>query len=82
MCLAAPGRIMAIFGESALRTARIDYGGLIKEASLAFLPDARAGDYVIVHAGVAISQLDEAAADRALEEIERLAIDTEKPEAD
>ena len=60
MCLAVPGRITSIQGEDPLsRCGRIDFGGVFKEASLAFVPEAKVGEYVIVHAGFALSRLDE-----------------------
>lgn len=63
MCLAVPGRIVGIQGKEPLwKTGRVDFGGVIKEVSLACVPEAGLGEYVIVHAGVAISRLDEAEA--------------------
>ncbi len=60
MCLAVPGKILSISGEEPLaRTGKIDFGGIHKEVSLAYLPEATVGDYVIVHVGFAISRLDE-----------------------
>jgi hydrogenase expression/formation protein HypC len=60
MCLAIPGKITSISGEEPLtRMGKIDFGGILKEASLAYVPDASIGDYVIVHVGFAISRLDE-----------------------
>jgi hydrogenase expression/formation protein HypC len=60
MCLAIPGRILEITGEDDLsRAGRIDFGGIIRVASLATVPEARVGDFVIVHAGVALNVLDE-----------------------
>ena len=74
MCLAVPGRIESISGEDAwMRTANVSFGGVIKEVNLAYLPDVKAGDYVIVHAGFALSQVDEAEAVRMFEELSRLA---------
>ena len=70
MCLAVPGRILGIQGEESLwRTGRVDFGGVIKEVSLACVPDAQPGEYVIVHAGVAISRLDQEEASRMLESL-------------
>jgi hydrogenase expression/formation protein HypC len=67
MCLAVPGRIRRIWGESPLaRTGEIEFGGIAKEANLAFVPEARPGDWVLVHAGIAIAQLDAEAAERTL----------------
>ena len=67
MCLAVPGQITAIQGDDALsRTGKVSFSGVIKEASLALLPEAHVGDYVIVHAGFAISLLDAEEAQRTL----------------
>jgi len=74
MCLAVPGRIVSITGEDPwTRTAKVSFGGVVKEVNLAYLPDAKAGDYVIVHAGFALSQVDEAEALKMFEELSRLA---------
>ena len=68
MCLAVPGKIVSISGEDPLsRTGKIDYGGILKEASLAYVPEAKAGDYVIVHVGFAISRVDEDEAQKVFE---------------
>ena len=67
MCLAIPGKITSITGEDLLRTGKIDFGGVIKEANLAYVPEAKQGDYVIVHVGFAISRLDEAEAKKVFE---------------
>src|SRR3974390_1159135 len=77
MCLAIPGKITSISGDDPLiRTGKIDFGGIIKEASLAYVPEANVGDYVIVHVGFALSRLDEAEAQKVFEylrEMEALA---------
>jgi len=68
MCLAVPGKIIGIAGEDELsRLGRIDFGGVIKEASLAYVPEAEIGDYVIVHAGFALNRVDEAEAQKVFE---------------
>ena len=60
MCLAIPGKVASISGaDPVTRMGKVDFGGVVKEASLAYVPEAKVGDYVIVHAGFAISQLDE-----------------------
>jgi hydrogenase expression/formation protein HypC len=65
MCLAIPGKILTIAGDDALmRTARVDFGGIVKEINLAFTPEAVLGDYVLVHVGFAIAVIDEAEAQR------------------
>ncbi|MFO0695350.1 MAG: HypC/HybG/HupF family hydrogenase formation chaperone [Polyangiales bacterium] len=73
MCLAVPGRLVAIeHDDPAHPHGRVDYGGVARRASLALLPEAQVGDWVIVHAGVAISVLDEAEAAASLAELEAL----------
>ena len=62
MCLAIPGRVTAVFDADGLRMGKIDFGGVVKDVCLAYLPDLVLGEYVVVHAGFAISKLDEAAA--------------------
>ena len=74
MCLAIPGEIISIKGDDALsRCGQVRFGDVMREICLAFVPDAVEGDYVLIHAGIAISVLDEDAAQatfRALEQIE------------
>ena len=73
MCLAIPGKITSISGEDALlRIGKIDFGGILKEASLAFVPEAKVGDYVIVHVGFAISRLDEEEANTVFEYLRQM----------
>ena len=71
MCLAVPGKVVTI-GEDELRTAAVSFGGITKDVSLALVPEACVGDYVIVHVGFAISKLDEEAARRSLELFEAM----------
>ena len=68
MCLGVPGKIVRV-DESALGvpTGRVDFGGVSREVCLAYVPDARVGDYVIVHVGFAISRVDEEEAHRTYE---------------
>jgi hydrogenase expression/formation protein HypC len=68
MCLGVPGRIEAIHAtdDPFARCGRVDFGGVAREVSLALVPEAAPGDYVIVHAGIAIARLDEAAARSSL----------------
>ncbi len=67
MCLAVPGKLISSTGDGLERTGSADFGGVLREVSLAFVPEAALGDYVIVHAGVAIAVLDEDAAAETLE---------------
>jgi hydrogenase expression/formation protein HypC len=74
MCLAVPGQIVSLTEAPSLeRAGRVSFGGVVKEISLAFTPEAQVGDYVIVHAGFAISLLDQAEALAVLEEFANLA---------
>jgi len=59
MCLAVPGKIISISGEDLARQARVDFGGVLKEVNLAYVPEAQVGEYVLVHVGFAISVVDE-----------------------
>jgi len=68
MCLAIPSKIIEIQGD----LARVSVDGVIRETSLALLDDPKIGEYVIVHAGFAISKLDEAAALQTLEDMRRM----------
>jgi hydrogenase expression/formation protein HypC len=62
MCLGIPGRIVEITAtdaEALMRMGKVDFGGIAREVCLAYVPEADVGDFVIVHAGFAITQLDE-----------------------
>jgi hydrogenase expression/formation protein HypC len=67
MCLAVPGRIESITGEDFGRMARVDFSGVKKDISLAYVPEAQFGEYVLVHVGFAISVIDEAEAKQVFE---------------
>ena len=78
MCLAVPGKIVSIFEEDApeVRRGKVDFAGVQKEVCLAFTPEASVGSYVLVHAGFALSVVDEEEAQRifeTLDEMDRLA---------
>jgi hydrogenase expression/formation protein HypC len=72
MCLAVPGKILGIEGEDFARTARVSFGGIVKEVSLAYVPEAAVGDYAIVHVGFAISLLDEQEALRTFDYLKQM----------
>ena len=67
MCLAIPGRITQIDDSQFMRMGKVDFGGVLREVCLAYLPEVQVGDYVIVHTGFAISRLDESEAQETLE---------------
>lgn len=78
MCLAIPGLILDMRGEDPLtRTGRVDFGGVVREVNLAFVPEAEPGAYVLVHVGVAITLVDPAEAARMLAELRALALPEE-----
>ena len=66
MCLGIPGRIVEVGPEGLMRMGKVDFGGVVREVCLAYVPEAQLGDYVIVHIGFAISQLDEEEAHETL----------------
>ena len=60
MCLAVPGQILTIQGDDPLfRTGRVSFGGVVKQVNLSCVADAKPGDYVLVHVGMALSVVDE-----------------------
>jgi len=73
MCLAIPGKIESISGDEPLtRMGKVNFGGILKEASLAYVPEAKVGDYVIVHVGFALSRLDEAEAHKVFDYLKQM----------
>lgn len=74
MCLAVPGRIAEIYDSFGTRMARLDFGGIVKEVCLAYLPEAAVGDYALVHVGFAISRVDEASAAQTLRTFRELGL--------
>jgi hydrogenase expression/formation protein HypC len=82
MCLAVPGQILEIRDDRGTRMAIIDFDGIRKEICLAYLPDVEVGHYVIVHAGFAIAQIDEASARETLAMFAELGVLDEELAAD
>ncbi len=66
MCLAIPGRVEEIYESAGARMGKVNFGGIVKEVCLAYLPEITVGDYTIVHVGFAISRIDEASAQQTL----------------
>jgi hydrogenase expression/formation protein HypC len=72
MCLSVPAKLVSIFGEEALtRMGKVSLGGVLKEISLAYVPEAKPGDYVLVHVGFAIAIVDEKEAQFVFEYLQR-----------
>ncbi|MFG3125676.1 HypC/HybG/HupF family hydrogenase formation chaperone [Streptomyces sp. NPDC048201] len=74
MCLAVPGKVVAIDDGADPLTGLIDFGGVQKQACLEYLPDVKVGEYVIVHVGFALQKLDEESARASLELFEQLGL--------
>ena len=74
MCLAVPGKVIEVEDRDDTRMAKVDFGGVVKDVCLAYLPDITVGDYTIVHVGFAIQKLDEASALETLALFESLGI--------
>ncbi|MFI5336867.1 MAG: HypC/HybG/HupF family hydrogenase formation chaperone [Opitutales bacterium] len=73
MCLAVPGKVLEITGEDPLlRSARVSFGGVVKVVSLACTPEAKTGDYVLVHVGLAISIVDPQEAEETYEYLRQM----------
>jgi hydrogenase expression/formation protein HypC len=68
MCLAVPGKIISVEGDDPiLRAGKVNFGGVVKRVNLSYVPEAEAGDYVIVHVGFALSIVDEEEATQVFE---------------
>ncbi len=72
MCLGIPGRVTETYQQDDLPMGKVEFGGIVKEACLAYVPEAQVGDYVIVHVGFAISRVDEAEAREIFSYLEQI----------
>ena len=76
MCLAVPGKIVELLAaEPPFASAVVEFGGIRRAVSMACVPDAAEGEYVMVHAGIAISRVDALEAARVLETLRELDLD-------
>jgi hydrogenase expression/formation protein HypC len=83
VCLAIPGKILEIQELGPLRAGRVQFGGIVRQVSLNFVPEAILGDYVMVHVGFAISRVDSAEAERTYKLLEEMgALEAELPPAE
>ncbi len=81
MCLAIPGQILSISGDDPItRIGRVDFGGIVKEINLAFVPEATIGNHVLVHVGFAITVIDELEAASVFEYLREIGEFTEGAE--
>ncbi|MBU1661730.1 MAG: HypC/HybG/HupF family hydrogenase formation chaperone [Chloroflexi bacterium] len=67
MCLGIPGKIIETYEAGGLKMGKVDFGGVVREACLEYVPEAEIGDYTVIHVGFAISQLSEEEAQKTLE---------------
>ena len=72
MCLAVPGKVLSVAGEREYRTGQVSFGGVVKQVSFAYVPEVKAGDYVIVHVGFALSVIDEREANQTFEYLQEM----------
>jgi hydrogenase expression/formation protein HypC len=75
MCLAIPGKVIDTYDQRGLRMAKVQFGGIVREACLEYVPETVVGEYVLVHVGFAISRINEAEAERtyqALKDLDQL----------
>lgn len=75
MCLAIPGKVLSDFEQNGMRMARVQFGGIVRDACVEYVPERQIGDYVLVHVGFAISRIEEAEAERTyavLKELDQL----------
>jgi len=72
MCLAIPGKIVEVQEKACMRMGKIDYGGITREACLAYIPNPQIGEYVMVHVGFAISKVDPEEAARTYEYLAKM----------
>ena len=72
MCLGVPGKIIEIDDSKALKMAKVDFGGIVREACLEYVPEAQIGDYTVIHVGFAISLLSEEEAQASLETLREI----------
>ncbi|HEX7423255.1 MAG TPA: HypC/HybG/HupF family hydrogenase formation chaperone [Terriglobales bacterium] len=83
MCLAIPGKILECEERNGIRVGRVQFGGIVRQANLDFVPEAVIGDYVIVHVGFAISRVDAEEAERTYQLLEEMgALEGELPPAE
>jgi len=74
MCLAIPGKVAQIVEKDGIRSGRVQFGGITREACLDFVPEAKEGDYVMVHVGFAISVVDREEAERTYALLESMGV--------
>ena len=72
MCLGVPGKIVEIEDTDGLKMAKVDFGGIFREACLEYVPEAKIGDYCVIHVGFAITLVSEEEAMETLELLKQI----------
>ncbi len=72
MCLGIPGKVIEIYQANEMKMGKVDFGGVVREACLEYLPEIQVGDYTIIHVGFGISRLDEKEAHETLELLQQM----------
>jgi hydrogenase expression/formation protein HypC len=72
MCLAVPGKVLTKENIGGVEVGNVEFGGIVRQVALGFVPEAEVGDYVMVHVGFAISRVDAEEAKRTYELLEEL----------
>ena len=72
MCLGVPGKIVETYEKGGLQMAKVDFGGVFREACLNYVPEAKVGEYCIIHVGFAISLLSESEAQETLDLLKQI----------
>ncbi|MEW6716521.1 MAG: HypC/HybG/HupF family hydrogenase formation chaperone [Chloroflexota bacterium] len=82
MCLGIPGKIIEVYSHDDLKMGKVDFGGVVRETCLAYVPEAKVGDYAIVHVGFAISLLSEDEAKETLDLLQQISNFDSNPETE
>ena len=78
MCLGIPAKITELYEKNGLQMARVDFGGVVREACMSYVPEAKVGDYCIIHVGFALNLISEEEAKETMELLQQIAdIDAE-----
>ena len=72
MCLGIPGKLTEVYRQNELPMGKVEFGGITKEVCLVYTPEAQVGQYVLVHVGFALSQIDEAEATEIFSYLEQI----------
>ena len=72
MCLGIPGKVIEVYQANGIKMGKVDFGGVVREACLEYLPEIQVGDYTIIHVGFGISRLNEKEARETLELLQQM----------